>query len=126
MKGQAARDGRPGGAGAMGEDKRERANRIANSSDAPAKIDVHWLTSEAIGAWNKVDALAVELTRVREEVERLRAVEAAATTLRARVWAWATVPFRGPGHEEEYDLANNAAEDAVMEAADAYDAALGG
>jgi hypothetical protein len=57
-----------------GEDKRERATRIANSSDTPARIDVHWLTSEAIGAWNKVAALEAEVERLRAENERLEGV----------------------------------------------------
>jgi hypothetical protein len=93
-----ARHARPGGAGALGAALTEQERAIGR--------------------------LTVEKATLEREVERLRAIEASATTLRARVRAWATVPFRGPGYEEEYDLANNVAEDAIMEAADDYDAAL--
>jgi hypothetical protein len=52
------------------EDKRARATRIASSPE-PARIDVHWLTSEAIGAWNKLDTLEAEVVRLRAENARL-------------------------------------------------------
>jgi hypothetical protein len=77
------RDARPGGAGALGAALTEQERAIGR--------------------------LTVEKATLEREVERLRAIEASATTLRARVRAWATVPFRGPGYEEEYDLANNVA-----------------
>jgi hypothetical protein len=66
-----------------------------------------------------------EVVDLRAEVEQLRAVEAAALALRARVRDWGAVPFLGPGHEEAYELATNAAEDAILVAADAFDAAAG-
>ena len=76
----------------MGEDKRARANRIGNSLDAPNVDDTHWLVSEAIGAWNRVDGLV-------QEVERLRDVEAALARL-ARVGDEFSANMAGPHWDE--------------------------
>lgn len=37
-----------------------RANRIGNARDAPNRDDVHWLVSEAIGAWHRLAVLEAE------------------------------------------------------------------
>lgn len=70
-----------------------------------------------------VETALAEVTVLRARLAAAETVLAAADELRERVRAWGAVPFRGPGHEEEYDLANNIAEDAILVAADAYDAA---
>jgi uncharacterized small protein (DUF1192 family) len=59
---------------------RARATAIANARDAPRKIDVHWMTSELIAAWNRLDMLTAELARLTEALAATEALRAVAET----------------------------------------------